>query len=235
MSTLNLTPTNFALLSYPHPPPLLPPRSSSHPLFAALTHSYDHIEPFFGIYSKHDLSDTQVYGDDIVVHGSDYAPDGTDNFGYFREFSGLLDSKNMDGNCKDAGSGYGKNEMYPCIYEDLTYGTAITGVSGGVDTDLSIGLLLSRSDEPDVREDIPAEPLTGSLVIEGVSEGDALMVYRFDDVASFVDAKGDYANSKHTYKYPVDVTGLDAAGRFTFTPDDSFTSEGAAIFRAVRV
>jgi hypothetical protein len=44
------------------------------------------------------------------------------NYGYFRAFNTLLDDKDMKGNCKDAGDHYGTNEMYPCIYDQLTYG-----------------------------------------------------------------------------------------------------------------
>jgi hypothetical protein len=36
---------------------------------------------------------------------------------YYRPFKTLQDSTNMTGNCKDAGAGYGHNEMYPCFNE----------------------------------------------------------------------------------------------------------------------
>ena len=75
---------------------------------------YDHVEPFFKIYSRSPLNNTEVNDDDIVVHGSDYSPDGPDNFGYFRSMDSLLDDKRMEGNCRDAGEGYGKNEVSAC-------------------------------------------------------------------------------------------------------------------------
>ena len=48
------------------------------------------------------------------MHGSDYAPDGDKNLGYFRRFDSLVDTVAMDGNCSSAQPGYGFNEMYPC-------------------------------------------------------------------------------------------------------------------------
>lgn len=37
---------------------------------------FDHIEPVFGVYSNHELTDPTVYDDDWFVMGSDYSPDG---------------------------------------------------------------------------------------------------------------------------------------------------------------
>ena len=43
---------------------------------------------------------------------------------YYRPMSTLEDSVKMDGNCANAGSGFGRNEMYPCFDEKVTYGLA---------------------------------------------------------------------------------------------------------------
>lgn len=64
--------------------------------------TYDHIESVFGLWSNHTLSDPQVYPDDILVHTSGYAPDGTKNLGYFRRFDSLIDTTAMNGNCSAA-------------------------------------------------------------------------------------------------------------------------------------
>ena len=34
----------------------------------------------------------------------------------------------MNGNCKDAQPGWGKNEMYPCIYDQQNWGAALKGL-----------------------------------------------------------------------------------------------------------
>jgi len=89
---------------------------------------YDHIEPFWGVYSNNPLEDEEIYPDDWIVHGSNYEPDGDKNLGYFRKFSSLPDSADMDGNCKDAQPGWGKYEMYPCIYDQKNWGAALIGL-----------------------------------------------------------------------------------------------------------
>ena len=77
---------------------------------------YDHVEPIYGIYSKHSLDDATVYDDDIIVHQSDQ-----DDLPYYRRMDTLEDTRKMDGNCASAQAGFGKNEMYPCFYESVTY------------------------------------------------------------------------------------------------------------------
>eukprot|EP00520_Triparma_pacifica_P015815 CAMPEP_0118636354 /NCGR_PEP_ID=MMETSP0785-20121206/2575_1 /TAXON_ID=91992 /ORGANISM="Bolidomonas pacifica, Strain CCMP 1866" /LENGTH=346 /DNA_ID=CAMNT_0006527469 /DNA_START=38 /DNA_END=1078 /DNA_ORIENTATION=+ len=143
---------------------------------------YDHVEPFFSMYSV--APDDDVRDDDIVVHGSDYSPDGKDNFGYFRSFNSLLDDLDMQGNCADAGSGYGKNEMYPCIYSEQTYGTAISAIKG-LEGDLKVSLTVNTTDEADVREDEPPTPLEGTLKLRGLEVGKSYVLKRFDGLATF--------------------------------------------------
>ena len=49
--------------------------------------TWDHIEPVWGVYSNRSLDGAggaTVFADDVLVHGSDYAPDGAANLGYFR-------------------------------------------------------------------------------------------------------------------------------------------------------
>jgi len=64
--------------------------------------TYDHIESVFGLWSNHSLSDPEVYPDDVLVHTSGYAPDGTGNTGYYRRFDSLIDTTAMNGNCSAA-------------------------------------------------------------------------------------------------------------------------------------
>ena len=74
--------------------------------------SADHVEPMWGIFSNHPLHDPTVHEDDWILHGSDQ-----DLEPYYRPLSSLPDSLEMEGNCKNAGAGFGKNEMYPCFDE----------------------------------------------------------------------------------------------------------------------
>lgn len=64
----------------------------------------------YGIFSNHSLDDPTAYPDDVVLHTADQ-----DCFPYYRRMGTLEDTPAMDGNCKIARAGWGKNEMYPCI------------------------------------------------------------------------------------------------------------------------
>jgi hypothetical protein len=72
--------------------------------------AFGHVEPVWGIYSNHSLDDPTVYPDDFIVHSSDQ-----DLNPYYRPFHTLQDTPAMEGNCKIAQAGFGRNEMYPCI------------------------------------------------------------------------------------------------------------------------
>ena len=184
---------------------------------------YDHIEPFFKLYSLD--GDGDVRDDDIVCHGSDYSPDGENNFGYFRQFDSLLDDLDMEGNCADAGSGYGKNEMYPCIYEDLTYGTAISAIKGE-SGDIKVSLTVNTTDEADVREDEPPTPLQGSLKIRGLSAGEHYLLQRYDGLGNF---PFNANNPSATFK----IVGTDE-DVMTWVDPETFISNNSTLYTVVR-
>jgi hypothetical protein len=94
------------------------------------------------LYSNNHLEDDQVYDDDWIVHGSNYLPDGKDNLGYFRKISSLPDTVEMEGNCKDAQEGWGKNEMYPCLYDQKNWGAALKGLQDPLKRSLPLHLTL---------------------------------------------------------------------------------------------
>jgi hypothetical protein len=70
----------------------------------------DHVEPMWGIFSNHSLSDPEVYDDDVILHASDQ-----DLEPYYRPLHSLDDDLAMEGNCAKAGSGFGRNEMYRLV------------------------------------------------------------------------------------------------------------------------
>ena len=51
----------------------------------------------------------------------------------------------MDGNCRDAQPGFGRNEMYPCINDQVDYGIAVAGILG---SDLPVSGSDTRTREP---------------------------------------------------------------------------------------
>eukprot|EP00729_Bicosta_minor_P014220 gene14220-10148_t len=140
--------------------------------------NWDHIEPVWGIYSNHSLTEVDedgsvvAYPDDVVVHGADYGALGAvEGPRLYRTLASLPDTVRMDGNCALAQAGVGKNEYYPCIPNTADYGIAITGNAdeSGTYTDdaardasgtVTVGLSLAvdRFDEPDLRRlEQPAE------------------------------------------------------------------------------
>jgi hypothetical protein len=182
---------------------------------------FDHIEPFFMIYSKHPLNDTTVYDDDIIVHGSDYTPDGSDNLGYFRSMDSLLDDTTMAGNCKDAVPQWKHNEMYPCIYETQAYATAITGIAGG-EKFIPISLQVNSTAEPDFRVGEEVTVFEGTLIIiGGVKEGSSYTITRYDGVQEF-------AKRSVAYEYTVEIES--DSDDFKWVDPHVFKTDGAVYY-----
>jgi hypothetical protein len=142
----------------------------------------DHVEPMFGLFSNHALDDPTVYDDDWVLHASDQ-----DLMPYYRPLNSLDDSLAMNGNCKNAGAGFGKNEMYPCFDASVTYGLAVLGldVNGTKQSPLfpvSVSTPGSAG-EPNVRAGQPAVPLLATLTVTGLTSGSSYVLYRYNGTA----------------------------------------------------
>ena len=164
----------------------------------------------------------------IITLSSVDRPDGDANFGYFRPFSSLVDTTEMNGNCADAVAGYGHNEMYPCVELNYNFGYALTGVGGPT---LPVSLDVGRMDEPDVVKTFPSKPadLTGTVTVSGLTAGSSYALYRFD-----------VSNAE----IPTEASGYEAAASSStsFTADDStytyvdpvtFKSDATASYRCV--
>jgi len=73
------------------------------------------------------------------------------------------DGLKMDGNCKDAPSGVGKNEFYPCWYNNGTnFGASIGGLLDPKNITYHTSLFVNKLPEPNVR--------TGELPVKMVVE-----------------------------------------------------------------
>lgn len=59
---------------------------------------------------------------------SNYGDDGANNFGYVRSLNKMVDTLEMEGNCKHAQKGIEKSEAFPCFSKELDYGVAIKGL-----------------------------------------------------------------------------------------------------------
>lgn len=179
----------------------------------------DHIEPVFGIFSEHPLSDDTVYDDDWILHASDQ-----DLQPYYRKMSTLEDSSAMQGNCLDAQPGFGFNEMYPCIDEQVTYGLAITGLA--VEGALPLTLEILDTSEPNVRTFHWASDLRGTVTASGLRAGGSYILYRYGSTGSLPSAAPftDYEA----------MTAFTAEGStWTYEDPETFRSDSATYYVAV--
>jgi len=179
----------------------------------------DHVEPMFGIYSNHSLNDSTVYDDDWIVHASDqdYEP-------YYRPIASLEDDLQMMGNCRHAGSGFGKNEMYPCFDEKVTYGMAVTAID--VEGTLKVSLSVDITEEPNVRSGSRPKAIHGKVTVYGLTSGKKYTIYRYKSTADLPSKKpfGPSAESTH------DFTASGAS--YTYSDPSTFMSNSATYYLA---
>ena len=161
---------------------------------------------------------------DVVTHGSDYAPDGEKNLGYFRNFSSLLDDLDMEGNCALAGSAYKQNEMYPCIYDQLTFGYAITGPALSNDKEKPTMLYVNSTTEPNIRKGEPSSYYQGKVVIEGLRKGTKYDLYRWD-------SKYVRIQVKNTTAYDYKFTFISDGETYTYLDENLIWSSGMTVYR----
>jgi len=179
----------------------------------------DHVEPVFAIFSDKPLDDETVYDDDWILHASDqdYKP-------YYRKMSTLEDGLSMNGNCRNAGSGFGKNEMYPCIYDQVTYGLAVTGVD--VQGTLPVSLTVDITEEPNVRSQGQPTTVHGTVEVSGLQVGNRYEVYRFSGT-EHLPSKAPFTGYEHKTEFT--ATG----NTHTFEDSNTFMSNSATYYIAV--
>ena len=174
----------------------------------------DHVECMYGIFSNHSLDDPVAYPDDVVLHTSNQ-----DCFPYFRPMYTLEDTPAMSGNCAKAGRGWGKNEAFPCIDENVTYGLAITGLKiaageqGGVGgggngvhghTSLSTGGLTY---EPNVRGGQNATLVHPTVHVSGLKPLAPFVVLRYIGTASLPTSPPPFASPNCSHNVVADKDG----------------------------
>lgn len=181
--------------------------------------AFDHVEPMLGIGSNHPLNDTTVYDDDWILHGSDQ-----DLETYYRFMHTLEDDKRMEGNCKDAGAGFGKSEMYPCFYDQVTYGLAVKGLQK--EGNLPVVLDVDRQDEPDVRFFGRPVDLHGTVRVSGLAAGKKYVLYRYAGTDSLP-----VGSATQGYEHMTPFTAEEEA--WTFQDPNAFSSHSATYYVAM--
>ena len=184
----------------------------------------DHVEPVYGIFSNHPLSDPVVYADDYILHASDQ-----DLQTYYRPIESLNDSLAMTGNCLHAQPGYGRNEMYPCFDTDVTYGLAVTGLATAGPI-LPVALITPGAvSEPNIRDGAPAVNLTGTVIVGGLSAGARGVLYRYNGTDAL--PAGPPYSVGAAYSTPFTAAG----STWTFADPVPFLSSSATYYVAVRL
>lgn len=182
--------------------------------------AFDHHEPIIGIGSQHPLSDTKVYDDDWLLHFS-----AQDLMPYYRTFDSLEDGKSMDGNCKNAGTGYPDREAYPCFYETVAYGMAVNGFAIDEPT-LPVSIDVDRQDEPNVRLGQKPATLHAKVQVRGLVAGQTYTLYRYKGINSF--PSSDFETG-YEEKHNFDATGE----MWEFNDPSGFPSNDAVYYIAV--
>jgi len=179
----------------------------------------DHVEPMFGIYSNHSLDDQTVYSDDWILHASDqdYEP-------YYRPISTLEDTLSMQGNCRHAGSGFGKNEMYPCFDDHVTYGLAVTGIN--VQGTLPVSLSVDITKEPNVRSGSRPSQIHGKVTVTGLTSGTSYTIYRYKSTADLPSKQPFAPNAEYTTDFVASGTS------YTWSDPHTFASNSATYYLA---
>jgi hypothetical protein len=181
---------------------------------------FDHVEPIWGFGSNHPLDDPNVYDDDWLVHGS-----GQDLHSYYRTFASLEDTAAMKGNCGKAQLGIGRNEMYPCIYDQVDYGLAITGIA--VEGSLPVSLSVDRQSEPNVRSWAQEAQLHGTVSVRGLRKGRRYALYRYASTAALPAGRPFNRTCEYTVRF------VAQGDSWSYQDTHPFPSSGATYYIAV--
>eukprot|EP00929_Paragymnodinium_shiwhaense_P058960 TRINITY_DN29519_c0_g1_i1.p1 TRINITY_DN29519_c0_g1~~TRINITY_DN29519_c0_g1_i1.p1 ORF type:complete len:184 (+),score=20.62 TRINITY_DN29519_c0_g1_i1:818-1369(+) len=175
----------------------------------------------FGIFSNHSLDDETVYDDDWILHASDQ-----DHMPYYRKMSTLEDSTSMDGNCAHAQPGFGKNEMYPCFDEKVTYGLAVIGLD--VQGTLPVSLQVDITSEPNVRRWATPAQIHGTVSVSGLQAGRKYKLFRYSSTESLPSA-APFTGAEYETLFTAD------AYTWTYNDPHTFPSNGATYYVAAAV
>lgn len=171
---------------------------------------------------------------------------------YYRAMDTLEDTPVMEGNCKDAQPGFGKNEMYPCIDQNVTYGLAVTGLAIMQDSSsvlasasapasassvplLKTSLTVDTVEEPDVRQNEKPIALHGVVEVTGLSAYSStatFALYRFGSTAAVPTASADLETSDYDHRTAFAASDATVGGVWTFEDPDSFESNSATYYVA---
>jgi len=170
---------------------------------------YSHVEPVYGLYTNHPLTDEQWYPDDYIAHSTD-----ADTFTYYRTFDSLPADVDKKNNSLCGAQYLG----YPCIYVRWGFGWAITGVSDPAEG-FPLSLHVDSVSEPNVPLGQQPANFYGTVVVTGVEPGTLYDIFRWDSVATAYDyGKATFATTfnatNHTFIFEDPVTILSSSATY---------------------
>jgi len=179
----------------------------------------DHVEAMYGIFSDRPLNDTTVGDDDWIVHTSDQ-----DYMPYYRPLNSLEDTAAMEGNCKHAGAGFGRNEMYPCFDKAVTYGLAVTGLDVEGTVYPTAITTEGSTYEPNVRGFERPKTFHARVHVSGLSPARKYTTYRFDGIDALPAGPPFASGASYSWTFG-------ALGRtHSFDDPNGFRSDGAVYY-----
>jgi len=111
----------------------------------------------------------------------------------------------MQGNCKDVRAG--KFVMFPCFYEQVTYGLAIKGLNM-FGRGPRVHLDMDRPDEPRVRLGHAQAMMHGHVTVTELQPGRKYVLYRFNSTEALPDGVAlDLLDMSYERRYPFEATG----------------------------
>lgn len=176
---------------------------------------YSHVEPVYGVYSKHPLSDPTWYDDDIILHGTDAKA-----CNYYRRFDSL-GAGVSPGNVSECGSEY---LGYPCVYTKYGFGWAISGPADSPPgRAYPASLAVDHDSEPDTRAGQKPVEMKGTVTVTGLTAGKSYALYRWNSVAT-----------AYNYTAAAPHASFTASGdSFVYQDPESILSSSATYYRCV--
>merc|ERR1712157_76858 len=106
--------------------------------------------------------------------------------------------------------------MYPCFYQEVTYGLSITGLNVQSET-LRVVLDVDRQDEPNIRSREKPVQLTGTVTVHGLTAGEQYLLYRYTGTAALPSS-----DFERGYEHKTPFTAQSET--WTFQDPDTFAS-----------
>lgn len=118
--------------------------------------------------------------------------------------------------------------MYPCMYDEISYGNAILGPVDPKGLALRTSVAVPGYSEPNVRNGESPDNFQSTVTVSGLKSGASYVIYRYNTLDS-VPTNSNYSSSSYHAKHEF------TASSETYVYEDSETiiSDGVAYYRTI--